>query len=79
MIRIFSIVISIVIELAMVILCLVLGIARVSPDSTDDDPGITFLTMHASEILAAKMRGEEGGNKDYMNTYIACMVPCMHM
>ena len=51
-IRMISIVISIAIELAMVILCLVLGIARVSPDSVDDDPGITFLTMHASEILA---------------------------
>ena len=51
-IRIIFIGIVIVIELAMAILCLALGVTRVSPDTVDDDPGVTFLTMHASEILA---------------------------
>ena len=51
-IRMVFIGIVILVELAMVILCLVLGITRVSPDSINDDPGMTFLTMHATEILA---------------------------
>ena len=50
-IRVISIIIAIVVELTMAILCLVLGATSDSVDTVEDDPGVTFLTMHASEIL----------------------------
>lgn len=50
-IRVIVIITAIVIELAMAILCLVLGVTSVSADTVEDEPGVTFLTMHASEIL----------------------------
>ena len=50
-IRVVVIVLAIIIELVMAILCLVLGVTSRTADSTNDDPGVIFLTMHASEIL----------------------------
>ena len=50
-VRVTFIIIFIIVELAMAILCLVLGVVNVTADTVDDDPGVTFLTMHASEIL----------------------------
>lgn len=50
-IRVIVIIVAIVVELAMAIVCLVLGATSDSADTVNDDPGVTFLTMHASEIL----------------------------
>ena len=39
------------IEIGVAIVCLVLGANGSNVDSVDDDPGVTFLAMHASEVL----------------------------
>ena len=40
-----------VVNIGMAILCLVLGVTTVTPDSINDDPGTVFLAMNSVEIL----------------------------
>ena len=50
-VRIIFAVLASIVEVVLVILCLVLAVEMVSVDSASDPPSITFLTMHAAEIL----------------------------
>ena len=50
-VRVTAIIIAIIVELVLALVCLVLAVARTSVDAVEDEPGVAFLTMHASEIL----------------------------
>jgi hypothetical protein len=50
-VRVTAIIVAVIVELVIALLCLVLAVARTSVDEVEDDPGVVFLTMHASEIL----------------------------
>ena len=50
-VRVTSIIIAVIAELVLALVCLVLAVSRTSVDAVDDEPGVVFLTMHASEIL----------------------------
>ena len=50
-VRILFAVLASIVEVVLVIICLVLAVEMVSVDSVSDPPSITFLTMHAAEIL----------------------------
>ena len=50
-VRVTAIIIAVIVELVLALVCLVLAVARTSVDAVDDEPGVAFLTMHASEIL----------------------------
>ena len=50
-VRIIFAVLASIVEVVLVILCLVLAVEMVSVDSVSDPPSITFLIMHAAEIL----------------------------
>ena len=50
-IRIFLIVVTVLVDIALAILCLVLGVDNVTPDSINDSPATVFLAMHSSVIL----------------------------
>jgi hypothetical protein len=50
-VRVIAIIVAVIVELVMALLCLVLAVVRTSVDEVEDDPGVVFLTMHASEIL----------------------------
>ena len=50
-VRVTFIILAIIAELLAVIVCLVLAVVRTTVDAVEDDPGVVFLAMHASEIL----------------------------
>lgn len=50
-VRVTFIILAVVAELVAVIVCLVLAVVRTTVDAVEDDPGVVFLSMHASEIL----------------------------
>ena len=50
-VRIIFAVLALIVEVVLVIICVVLAVEMVSVDSVSDPPSITFLTMHAAEIL----------------------------
>jgi hypothetical protein len=52
-VRIIVAVITSLIEIALAILCLVLGATGTTVDNTEDTPELLFVSMHASEVLVA--------------------------
>ena len=50
-IRIISAISLSIVEVILVVVCLVLAVTRLTVDSTNDSPEITFLAMYAAEIL----------------------------
>ena len=50
-VRVTAIILAVIAELVLALVCLVLAVSRTSVDAVDDEPGVVFLTMHASEIL----------------------------
>ena len=50
-VRVTAIIFAVIAELVLALVCLVLAVSRTSVDAVDDEPGVVFLTKHASEIL----------------------------
>ncbi len=52
-VRIIVVMITSLIEIALAILCLVLGVTGTTVDNTEDTPELMFISIHASEVLVA--------------------------